>query len=65
MSIEKYIKKYIKEICKGKIYQLMILGSNRKKRQNSVGWQKKVMSERIRSYDTGEEGGESRHSFAT
>ena len=36
-----------------------------KKQRNSTSWQKKVMSEIIRGYDTGEEGGGSRHSFAT
>ena len=29
-----------------------------KKQRNSTSWQKKVMSEIIRGYDTGEEGGE-------
>ena len=44
--------------------KLMILRSDRKKQWNSAGRQKKVMPERIRGYDTGEEGGGSRHSFA-
>ena len=42
----------------------MILVSDRKKGWNSAGLQKKIMPERIRVYDTGEEGGGSRHSFA-
>ena len=42
----------------------MILGSDRKKQQNSAIRRKKVMSEGIRGYDTGEEGGGSRYSFA-
>ena len=43
----------------------MILGSDRKKCQNSASWQKKVKSRRIRGYDTEEEGGGSRDSFVT
>ena len=44
--------------------KLMIFGSDRKKWQNSVMWWKKVMSEKIRDYNKGEEGGGNRHVFA-
>ena len=42
----------------------LIFGSDRKKQHISVVWQKKDMSEKIRSYNTGEEGVGSRYSFA-
>ena len=43
--------------------KLIIFGSDRKIRRNSAVWRKKFMSEKIRNYDTGKEGGGSRHSF--
>ena len=43
--------------------KLMIYRSNRKKRQNSASRQKGSYLKRIRGYNTGKEGGESRHSF--
>ena len=43
--------------------KLMILGSDRKKWQNSAVWQKKVVSKKNQGLRDGEVGG-SRHSFA-
>ena len=44
--------------------KLMIFESDRKKWQSSASWQKKVMSEKIKGYNIGEEGVGSRYSFA-
>ena len=43
--------------------KLIIFGSDRQIRRNSAVWRKKFMTEKIRDYVTGEEGGGSRHSF--
>ena len=38
--------------------KLIIFGSDRQIRRNSAVWRKKFMTEKIRDYVTGEEGGE-------
>ena len=60
-GIEKYVKKYIKEKY---IKQINDIREWQKKRQSSASRQKKVMSEKIKGYNIGEEGVGSRYSFA-